>query len=214
MIDLEEGDISEIWPSSQKFHAPATKKRHLNVPAKTLMNEAGTHALKAFLSSLTAMQTLDSELIVVAKDRVSWDDRSKRLSKQKEGLKAKVSSLENANSYLKSKVDKLSRSVSQLEATQKEHVVDATEIGAYYSFLARLETMAEYFEGNHGSWNLEETRATFEKLYPPGAPPSSVALLASLPLACASDEELTSEIKDLAKMVAPNIPGQTKTSGE
>ncbi len=102
------------------------------------------------------IKRLSEELAIVKEEVVSKDVA---VSSTQDALKVSEAALKASETALKGK-----------EVLLNQYVLDAGNMGDYYSQDARIQMMEEFNSVNHQAWDLEEARKQIAEDFPEGAP--------------------------------------------
>ena len=98
------------------------------------------------------------------------EQKNKRLSEELAIVKAELVAKELALSSANEAVKDLCVAVEVKEVMLNQVVMDAGNMGDYYSQDARIQMMEEFNSGDHLAWDVEEAKRQIAEDFPEGAP--------------------------------------------
>ena len=96
--------------------------------------------------------------------------KNKRLSEELALVRAELVAKDLALSLEKEAVKDLCVAVEGKEVMLNQYVMDAGNMGDYYSQDARIQMMEEFNSGDHQAWDVEEAKRQLAEDFPEGAP--------------------------------------------
>ena len=139
------------------------------------------------------IKTREAEAELIRKQEAT----NKRLSEELTLVKAQLVAKDLALALEKEAVKDLCAAVEGKEVMLSQYVMDAGNIGDYYSQDARIAMMEEFNSGDHLAWDVEEAKRQIAEDFPEGAP----------------GDALMRKYLQLGGRAHPETPPQDTTSG-
>ncbi len=98
------------------------------------------------------------------------EEKIKRLSEELAIVKADVVSKDVALSSAEEALKAAEAALEGKEVMMNQYVMDAGNMGDYYSQDARIQMMEEFNSGDHEAWDVEEAKRQIAEDFPEGAP--------------------------------------------